>query len=92
MKKLGAFLGVKNMISNNGNDIANQFIIYFENGRVFQSYQSIIAVEFNNGNVYIGKDWDYSITTGKYRNMFLGEDKKETQEELDNGVYLMIEE
>lgn len=31
--------------------------------------------------------WDYSTTTGKYRNQFLGESKKETQAKIDSGVY-----
>ena len=34
---------VKNMISNSGNEIANQFEIYTPKGRFFQSYNSIIA-------------------------------------------------
>ena len=34
---------VENITSSNGNKVANQFIIYTENGSVFQSYNSIIA-------------------------------------------------
>ena len=49
-------------------------------GEVFQSYKSIIAMKAfecgNTGNSYkIFLDeqyWDYSVTTGKYRNQFLG--------------------
>jgi len=34
---------VYNIISNNGNPIANQFEIYTDEGRYFQSYKSIIV-------------------------------------------------
>lgn len=80
---------VVNMTSNNGNKIANQFIVYTDKGRMFQSYNSNIAFVDNQGNVTLGKNWDYSVTTGKYRNQFLGETKKETQAKIDSGVYVV---
>lgn len=68
---------VENIISNNGNVIPNQFIIYEDNGDItFQSYNSIIC-QIRNGAlgydriVVFGSDWDYSTTTSKYRNKFL---------------------
>lgn len=68
---------VENIISNNGNVIPNQFIIYEDNGDItFQSYDSIIC-QIRNGAlgydriVVFGSDWDYSTTTSKYRNKFL---------------------
>jgi len=33
------------------------------------------------------KYWDYSVTTGKYRNIFLNETKKETEKKIANGTY-----
>ena len=33
--------------------------------------------------------WDYSSTTGRYRNKFLGETKKETQAKIDSGEYIL---
>ena len=43
---------VKNILSNNGNKIANQFIItdYKNNCEIFQSYKSIIAIKDLNNN------------------------------------------
>ena len=68
---------VENIISNNGNVIPNQFIIYEDNGDItFQSYDSIIC-QIRGGAlgydkvVVFGSDWDYSTTTSKYRNKFL---------------------
>lgn len=87
---LGTFEGVKNMTSNNGNDIPNQFILPFSNGRVFQSYSSIIVYE-TGGKIYLTDKWDYSTTTGKYRNQFLGEDKKTTEKKIKLGEYIMLD-
>ena len=89
---------VQNMTSNKGNKIANQFMVYDDNNnKYFQSYNSVIVkisnfVKNENGlplsTVYLDKKyWDYSVTTSKYRNIFLEETKKETQKKIDNGIY-----
>lgn len=77
------------MTSANGNDVPNQFIINDEQGNeFFQSYSSIIAVRRPGRVVELDERyWDYSKTTGKYRNMFLGESKKETEAKIKAGVY-----
>ena len=56
---------VQNFTSNNGNKIANQFIITTKKGRYFQSYNSIIAFIPNKqgARTQIGSDW----TTQKQR-------------------------
>jgi coproporphyrinogen III oxidase len=83
---------VQNMTSRNGNDIPNQFDIVADNGdRFFQSYNSII-VKRSKGKIYLDENkWDYSVTTGKYRNMYLGETKKETQTKIDSGEYILTD-
>ena len=59
---------VENMTSNNGNSIANQFIVRDKDAVFFQSYNSMIA-KIKNGKVTLDRyKWDYSVTTGKYRN------------------------
>lgn len=66
---------VRNMTSpRTGREVANQFIITDGNKTVFQSYNSTI-VEIDNGNkiITIHSAWDYSTTTGKYRNQFMEE-------------------
>ena len=70
------------------NAIANQFVITLQNGiEVFQSYSSIICVKAN-GQTYLDENrWNYSRTTGKYRNIFLNEYTKETRNKIDNGTY-----
>ena len=34
--------------------------------------------------------WDYSVTTGKYRNQFLNETKKETEAKIKSGEYRLV--
>lgn len=50
---------------------SNQFIIYIDDGIVFQSYDSNIAFIDNRGNVTLGCYWDYSVTTRKHLYTFL---------------------
>lgn len=59
-----------------GRPVANQFIITNGDTTVFQSYNSTIAtIDYGEGTIKLGEDWDYSVTTGKYRNLFFeGED------------------
>ena len=80
---------VKQMTSNrSGRPVANQFIIYTSKGKYFQSYDSVIAFKDNEGNVTLDvDDWDYSRTTGKYRNEFLGEGIVETRSKIESGEY-----
>lgn len=80
---------ITNLTSNKGNTIANQFEIRTETAVYFQSYQSII-VKIENGVTFLDSIyWDYSKTTGKYRNIFLGEDKKETEKKIKAGIYIL---
>ena len=93
---------VKNFTSNNGNKIPNQFIITYKfvgdydlihgGQEIFQSYNSIIAKRYViDGRIVLDKNyWDYSTTTGKYRNQFLGETKKETEKKIKNKEYFLL--
>lgn len=85
MKKIN----VRNMESSSGNTIFNQFIITDNRGNeYFQSYNSIIAKRDKNGKITLDeKHWDYSVTTGKYRNYFLNENTAETREKIKNKTY-----
>jgi site-specific DNA-adenine methylase len=80
---------ITNLTSNKGNTIANQFEIRSENAVYFQSYQSII-VKIQDGITYLDPVyWNYSKTTSKYRNQFLGEDTKETEKKIKEGIYIL---
>ena len=76
------------MTSSRGNKIANQFTVETEEGNYFQSYGSMIVFRPFSGKVQLDSTyWDYSVTTGRYRNQFLNEDKKATQAKIDSGAY-----
>ncbi len=75
----------------NFNGYANQFIITDEFGTYFQSYKSMIAFKRIDGKVFLGNDWDYSTTTGKYRNMFLNDDKKGIIKGIKDGYYILAD-
>ena len=82
---------VKNMYSDRGNTVPNQFIITTNDGEYFQSYSSIIARRFN-GQTYLDEYyWDYSRTTVKYRNKFLGEYTADTKKKIKTGEYILTD-
>ncbi len=87
MKTLKNLPNVQNMVSPNGNDVPNQFEIRDGKRRIFKSYYSIIAVIDGDKITLDAEKWDYSTTTGKYRNQFLGETKKETEKKIAAGIY-----
>jgi DUF4097 and DUF4098 domain-containing protein YvlB len=81
---------VYNMTSSNGNKIANQFEIENDDGSItFQSYNSVIAKKHKGKITLDSTYWDYSRTTGKYRNMFLNETVNETRQKIASGEYTL---
>lgn len=82
------------MTSARGNSVPNQFIIKTEEDTIFQSYDSIIVKIFDCGGVRFTlldeTYWNYSKTTAKYRNQFLGETTKQIQAKIDNGTYRLV--
>lgn len=88
---------VQNIIGYNGNEVRNQFIIENEEDNVvlFQSYSSpIVEIDRTNKIITIYPAWDYSTTTGKYRNKFLRDqgfselaDKKSLERYMSTGSY-----
>lgn len=98
---------VRNMRSPNGNEVPNQFIISHndimtfcsgtqdvfitDSPTVFQSYESVIAVKCSASVVLDRDKWNYSVTTSKYRNQFLGETTKETEAKIKSGEYVLAD-
>ena len=94
---------VRNMTSSKGNTIANQFLITgipagsfhvgevrVMSGEMFQSYNSNIAYRDHTGSVYLDETyWDYSVTTGRYRNQFLDEGIADTRKKIESGEYVL---
>jgi hypothetical protein len=80
---------VRQMTSaSSGNPVANQFVIYTDEGTYFQSYDSVIAFRDNNRKIILDSYyWNYSRTTSKYRNQFLGEGTADTKAKIESGEY-----
>lgn len=88
-KRLGKFEEVQNLITRGGNKAPNQFILYFEFGSIFQSYQSPIAIKYKD-KTYLTEDWNYSRTTSRYRTWYLNESTQETRNKINNGIYKVL--
>ncbi|MBQ2176951.1 MAG: hypothetical protein II453_18490 [Alphaproteobacteria bacterium] len=85
---------VENMPSykGTGDAVPNQFIITINTNkgtkRIFQSYDTVIAVKDEDGKITLDENnWDYSTTTARYRNKFLCENTAETCRKIKNGIY-----
>ena len=87
---------VDNMTSSAGKAVPNQFELQCDKYLAFQSYNSMIAAYIykDDSKVYLDKaKWDYSTTTGKYRNRFLNDSGiDETRQKIKSGEYKVIED
>ena len=85
-------MNVKNMKNDKGNSVANQFIIYSDDGIYFQSYNSIICKRTENKVFLDNYYWDYSRTTATYRRAFLnGEGIEATRKKIKSGEYILTD-
>ena len=91
MMKIEEKVKVRLMKSARGNPVPNQFIITTHKGVYFQSYETVIVyIPFSRSEkIQLDPMWDYSATTAKYRNMFLGSTKKEIEKKIDCGEYIL---
>ena len=67
----------------------NQIVVKFQNGRLFQSHDSTICI-IMDGQTYLTREWNQSKTIGKYRNIFLGENLKETELQIKKCEYKLL--
>ena len=82
---------VKPMDTRGGNPTIYQYIINDGKGNeFFQSYSTVIARSDVAGNITLDENhWNYSRTTGQYRNQFLNEGIDDTRSKIDSGVYAL---
>jgi hypothetical protein len=79
---------VENMFGSSGVRVVNQFRIRTSNGVYLVSYDTPIAYKDNSGQIWLDTDWEtWGPTTGRYRNLFLREDKKTTLSKINQGIY-----
>ena len=83
---------VTNMRTAGWNLAKQQYIINHWVYTYFQSYDSIIVFRDNlTWKIILWKDWNYSKTTWKYRNIFLWETLKETKKKIEKWIYIIDE-
>lgn len=59
-------------------------------GNILKSYDKIIVVK-KGGEIYLNADYyDYSTTTSRHRNLFLGVDSKQFNKNLREGRYKLV--
>lgn len=76
-------INLEKLVNSNGKTVANAdiMVIYTTEGiyEILFSYDTLICV-LKGGYVYrLGKHWDFSVTTGKHRNLFLKLNKKDIE-------------
>jgi hypothetical protein len=79
-----------------GNKAKNQFIEWHSDCTLFVSYETIIVKTTFDGNgnriVYLDKHYfNYSRTTVRYRNEFLGVTTKQLEARILDGTYLLTD-
>ena len=72
--------------------VKNQFLIKDNEGNTFfQSYNTIIAKKDKHGFIFLDADkWDYSKTTSRYRNLFIGLNTADTKKAIKEGKITLI--
>jgi hypothetical protein len=68
-------------------EIANQFKIYNNGIKYFQSYDTVIVKINRKGEIFLDHAWDCSNTTSRYRAIYLGETTAETRKKIEKGNY-----
>jgi len=89
LKELGTFQKMNNE--------KNVSILYFENGRLLNHFDSVIAISFYDeapnfsNKVFLTNHHDYSRTTAKIRNEFLGYSNNIVKDKITANVYKVID-
>jgi len=91
--KITSFIGVENMTSRSGNIVPNQIILSDITGKTFVSYGSKIVFQSKTRaddglplEIVVDENyWDYSRTTGKYRNEFMSMGVQDVRDHIKDG-------
>lgn len=86
---------INNMVSDKGNKIPNQYVIKLNNCNAFQSYETVIAIRnydsfHKRWEVFLNKEYyNYSKTTSKYRNKYLGLKTKQIEQKIKSKEFIL---
>lgn len=77
---------VRQLVNNNCNPAANQFVLNDGETEYFQSYDTIIA-KYKDGKITLDNNaLNYSRTTSKHLFIYLGMNRKEIEAEIKTGL------
>lgn len=82
------------MLTSSGKPAKDQYVVTYDDGSTaFESYGTTIAVrpvDYPKKPIRLDRDkWNYSITTARYRNRFLGEATAATRKRIKSGQYVL---
>lgn len=70
--------------------VNNKNMYISTDGNILKSYNKIIVAK-KGGQIYLNADYhDFSKTTARHRNLFLGVNAKEFNENMKKGCYIFI--
>ena len=83
---------INNMKSNKERTVPNQYVIRLNNCSVFQSYATVIAIhDYDLDEVYLNKEYyNYSKTTSRYRNKYLGLNTKQIEQKIKSKEFVLV--
>ena len=85
-------MNITKMPTKFGNASKDQVVVSNEFGeRAFISYGTTIVISTPEGITLDENYWDYSVTTGNYRNQFLEEGIAETRAKIASGEYRLAD-
>lgn len=84
------FQSVENAPSRNGQSTApNQFILHYDNGTIFQSYDAVCGVKIGS-SLFFTQYHDYSNITSRHVGAWCGYNARERRAGLDLGTFTKI--
>lgn len=92
LSRLGNFIECRPIYSNrSGQAVRNQYEVVFQNGRIYQSYSTLIGAYYD-GELFLSDSHDYSTTTSKYCSQWTRRSPDERRKGLKSGKYIRIVE
>jgi hypothetical protein len=84
---------VSQLINSGGRPVPNHFVIEYNGFKWLQSYNALVArIDVESEEVELDQNyWEYSKTTARHRNAFLGMDNSEVKRHVDDGTFRLVD-
>lgn len=88
-KSLKEHKGVRTLRTKSGAPAKLQVVVNFENGSIFYSYDTLIAIKCDN-RTYLTEYYSASRTTSFFLKQFTGDSRKQIEAKLKSKEYILI--